>query len=205
LTLTSSPTSSSRASTSALTLSPTSPLSSCCSPPSSTSAHAAPARDEGGVPLRQCLRLGLLSPRVPWPLLSDRWCAPPSTGDGQQWYANPHHRGYLKNKGKNKGYKPTAAPPVPTSYNSWTGTIQMRPMPQPASHGMLGPLRVPTPAPTLHLPTPAMLPLTARLSIVPLLVQPRLWPFPTSATVLLMAPLMVPPLPAQSWDTSALA
>jgi hypothetical protein len=50
---------------------------------------------------------------------------PPCTGGGQQWRANPHHGGYGKNKGKNKGYKTTAAPPAPTPYNLWSGAIQM--------------------------------------------------------------------------------
>jgi hypothetical protein len=64
---------------------------------------------------------------------------PPSMSGEQQWRANPHHRGYGKNKGKNKVYKPAAAPPAPTPYNSCTGAIQMWPMPQPAGHGILGP------------------------------------------------------------------
>jgi hypothetical protein len=64
---------------------------------------------------------------------------PPNTGEGQQWRANPHHGGYSENKGKNKGYKSAADPPVPTLYNSWTRAIQMWPMLQPTSHGILGP------------------------------------------------------------------
>jgi hypothetical protein len=43
------------------------------------------------------------------------------------------------NKGKNKGYKPVAAPPVPTLYNPWTGAIQMWTMSQPAGHSNLEP------------------------------------------------------------------
>jgi hypothetical protein len=65
----------------------------------------------------------------PMPPPSTSALPPPSTGGGQQWRANPHYGGYGKNKGKNKGYKPAAAPPVPTPYNPWTGAIQMWPMP----------------------------------------------------------------------------
>jgi hypothetical protein len=77
--------------------------------------------------------------KVPAPPPPAGGSPPPSMSGGQQWGANPHHGGYDKNKGKNKVYKPAAAPPTPTPYNPWTGAIQMWPMPQPVSHGILGP------------------------------------------------------------------
>jgi hypothetical protein len=90
------------------------------------------------VPHHQHLRLGLRrqASRAP---SSGRRFAPSQYGRGQQWRTNPHHGGYGKNKGKNKVYKHTDAPPVPTPYNPWTGAIQIWPMPPPAGHGILGP------------------------------------------------------------------